>query len=163
VATTTTPEDARHESSTFRRIGVFTGAPILPENRPGEQTCIREPVVAPAIIGRPVVASEKSIMSSGNNYSWSFSIDCEADVRPYLNVNAPVKFYVLDLIDRRQELTYADLAEETGMPSEYAADRLVKYARKGLLKRSREGDGGISTFTMTRRGADRLAHFRRQG
>lgn len=80
----------------------------------------------------------------------------------YRAVNSPLKFLVLDLVDERGDLTYHQLAEATGMPQTYAADRLLKYAHKGLLHRDREGSAGLSTYTLSRHGRDRLQWFRRQ-
>lgn len=119
-------------------------------------------MVSPLLIGDPVVAYEVGGMSKGNNYSWSFLDDFTGNVSEYNGVRSPLKFCVLDLADRRQGLTYLQLADETGMPETYAADRLTKYARKGLLQREREGEAGISIFTLSRRGHRRLLWFRRR-
>lgn len=97
-----------------------------------------------------------------NTYGWKLSADCQLPTGEYERVRSPLKYLVLDLADEYAELTYLDLAEETGMPSAYAADKLVRYARKGLLERNREGEGGRSHFRLTPHGRDRLRWFRRQ-
>lgn len=112
--------------------------------------------------GDGVVAHERKIMSGGNDYNWAFHRDCRGNIGEYLEVKSSLKFYVLDLVDSRGDLTYKTLAGESGMPSAYAADRLVKYAQKGLLKRDRQKPGSLSTFELTDHGRDRLAWFRRQ-
>lgn len=101
-------------------------------------------------------------MSGGNVYNWTFLDDCEANTSQYRGVNSPLKYFVLDLVDTEGEITYKTLMEETGMPKSYAADRLVKYARRGLLSRSRDTPAAISTYRLTQHGYERLRWFRRQ-
>lgn len=80
----------------------------------------------------------------------------------YEQVKSSVKYLVLDLTAEHGQMDYQTLAAETGMPTEYAADRLVRYAKAGLLARDREGKGGLSTFTLTDHGRTRLRYFERQ-
>lgn len=101
-------------------------------------------------------------MTTGNEYNWTFVRDCEGNIAEYLDVRSSLKYYVLDLVDSRGDLTYKTLAEESGMPQAYAADRLVRYAQNGLLERDQERPGSLSTFTLTQHGHERLAWFRRQ-
>lgn len=91
---------------------------------------------------------------------WSFTADAPVDVSRYLRANSPLKFYVLELCEERGDLDYHDLADDLGMPPHYAADRLVGYARAGLLDRTRAHGSARSFFRLTPRGRDRLAHFR---
>lgn len=101
-------------------------------------------------------------MSGGDNYNWTFARNCQGDTSEFMGVKSSLKFYVLNMVDSRQDLTYKTLADESGMPTSYAADRLVKYAQKGLLSRDRESPGSLSTFELTKHGRERLAWFRRQ-
>lgn len=121
-----------------------------------------EPPVSLGIPGDPWHSYEGKIMSGGNNYGWRMATDCQINTEEYHGVRSPLKYLVLDLIEARDVLTYSALAEETGMPESYAADKLVKYARQGLLERDREGEGGLSRFRLTPHGRDRLFYFRRQ-
>lgn len=100
-------------------------------------------------------------MVVGTPENWTFLTDCDTDISKYESVRSPLKFYVLDLVDSLGEVTYTQLAEESGMPRDYAADRLVKYAKKGLLTRERDGPGQESTFRLSSHGADRLLWFHR--
>lgn len=68
---------------------------------------------------------------------------------------------VLDVVADRGSMDYRRLASITGMPEEYAAERLTRYARRGLLTRDRDGDGGLSTFELSPKGRERLRFFRR--
>lgn len=101
-------------------------------------------------------------METDERYGWTFPGDCNAETAEYMAVRSPLKYFVLDLVDERGELTYRNLAEETGMPNSYAANRLMRYAQRGLLHRSREHANAISRFTLTDHGISRLRWFRRQ-
>lgn len=93
---------------------------------------------------------------------WVARYDCTIDMSTYLQCRSPVKFLTLDLIDHRGAIDYIQLHQMTGMPTDYAAERLTRYARAGLLKRERDGRNGRSTFRLTARGRQRLGFFRRQ-
>lgn len=99
-------------------------------------------------------------VSDGDSATWAFATDCPGDVSPYLGVRSPVKFYVLDFVQKRGAVTYDELEAETGMPSNYAAGYLARYARRGLLHRERDGPGGRSLFSLTPSGRQRLRYFR---
>lgn len=99
-------------------------------------------------------------MSESNESGWTFTRDATVDTDRYDRVNSPVKFYILELCDSLGRVDLHDVAEGCGMPESYAASRLVRYARKGLLYRESGDPPGRSTFHLTVHGQDRLAYFR---
>lgn len=100
-------------------------------------------------------------MADADAPTWLFRRDCPEDVTPYQQASSPVKFYILDFVAKRGNTTYDELADHTGMPSNYAAGYLARYARAGLLRRERDGPGGRSLFSLAKLGESRLAYFRR--
>lgn len=101
-------------------------------------------------------------MSGGNIDSWTFLDDAPVDTERYGLVNSPLKFCVLETVEAYGTLDYRELADRLDMPPKYAADRLIKYARAGLLDRERNERGRRSTFSLNDHGRSRLAHFREQ-
>lgn len=93
---------------------------------------------------------------------WVAAKDCDIDITKYQKVKSSVKYMVLDLAAENGPIDYKTLSDITGMPTDYAADRLIRYARAGVLSRSREGDGGLSQFEITAKGRERLRYFDRQ-
>lgn len=101
-------------------------------------------------------------MSRSDSDGWRFRRDGPSNVEQYLGASSPLKFYVLDLVEKRGSISYDELAAESGMPDEYAANYLVEYSREGVLRRQRMGDNGLSVFQLTEKGQSRLRYFRSQ-
>lgn len=93
---------------------------------------------------------------------WRFLDDAPIPTDRYARVRSPLKYCVLEIVDRRAGVTYLELADELDMPTEYAADRLIKYRRAGLLvSETNAGDSGRrSTFQLSDRGRKRLIYFK---
>lgn len=88
-------------------------------------------------------------------------LDQDTDFDPG-GVNSPLKYYVLNLIDRHNGLTYNELADISGMPPTRAGSYLTVYDKKALLKQRPTPGPGADEYHLTNRGKARLDYFRRQ-
>lgn len=119
------------------------------------------PTVAPYAARPPLPPASGGVRVAGSDsYGWCFLDDAETNTAAYSGVRSPLKFCVLDLVERRGTVTYGELADALGMPPDYAANYLVRYARAGLLRRERTGGSGLSIFQLTAAGQSRLRYFR---
>lgn len=102
-------------------------------------------------------------MVSDTSRSWVFARDAPFDTARFERASSPLKYCVLEYIDGNPGATYVDLAEHLDMPREYAADRLNKYTRRGLLDRDRRSHKERSAYSLSGHGRGRLRWFRGLG
>lgn len=99
-------------------------------------------------------------MTDDSPAHWTFTDDAPIDVTRYVAVRSPLKYCVLEFAERNPGFDYEALAAHLDMPDDYAHDRLLKYAYRGLLERDRGRPGERSTYRLDERGRERLAAFR---
>lgn len=98
----------------------------------------------------------------GKDLTWRFFTDAPVDVSRYQGCSSPLKFCVLELIDRKGEITYLDLVRTLDMPKEVASDRIRNYVTSGLVSGERRQTDRRTRYTLTPSGENRLNWFRSQ-
>lgn len=78
----------------------------------------------------------------------------------YTAVASPLKFYLLDILDGSDGLTYTELAERSGIPKFAVSKYMAQYQSQYLVRLDDTTWPG--TYHLTERGSDRLRYFRRQ-